>query len=79
MGVMGRTVSEVKGHGRQKGHKEIYRRCRKRNGFSGQDKAEILVDAERVNGVVETICTRRVLTRLETARYSSCLFEKLCE
>ena len=25
MGVQGMTVYEVKGHGRQKGHKEIYR------------------------------------------------------
>ena len=25
IGIMGMTVTEVKGHGRQKGHKEIYR------------------------------------------------------
>ena len=25
LGVMGMTVSEVKGYGRQKGHKEVYR------------------------------------------------------
>ncbi len=58
MGVTGMTVSEVKGHGRQKGHKEIYRGAEYVVDFLPKIKLEIIVDAEQVNGVVGTICAR---------------------
>ncbi len=58
IGVTGMTVSEVKGHGRQKGHKEIYRGAEYVVDFLPKIKLEIIVDAEQVHKVVETICTR---------------------
>ena len=54
-GIKGMTVSEVKGHGRQKGHKEIYRGAEYVVDFIPKIKIEIIVDAEIVDQVVETI------------------------
>ncbi len=55
VGVKGMTVSEVKGHGRQKGHKEIYRGAEYVVDFIPKIKIEIIVDAEIVEQVVDTI------------------------
>ncbi len=55
VGVTGMTVSEVKGHGRQKGHKEIYRGAEYVVDFLPKIKIEIIVDADIVEKVVETI------------------------
>ncbi len=57
IGIHGMTISEVKGYGRQKGHKEIYRGAEYVVDFVPKIKIEILVDDERVNEVVDTICT----------------------
>ncbi len=54
-GIKGMTISEVKGHGRQKGHKEIYRGAEYVVDFIPKIKIEIIVDAEIVEQVVETI------------------------
>ncbi len=56
IGVTGMTVSEVKGHGRQKGHKEIYRGAEYVVDFIPKVKLEIIVAAEMVEQVVDTIC-----------------------
>ncbi len=45
VGVQGMTVSEVKGFGRQKGHKEIYRGAEYEVDFVAKVKVEIVVDA----------------------------------
>ena len=55
VGIKGMTISEVKGHGRQKGHKEIYRGAEYVVDFIPKIKIEIVVDAEMVDKVVETI------------------------
>ncbi len=55
VGIKGMTVSEVKGHGRQKGHKEIYRGAEYVVDFIPKIKIEIIVDAEIVEQVVDTI------------------------
>ncbi|MEW6220025.1 MAG: P-II family nitrogen regulator [Thermodesulfobacteriota bacterium] len=55
IGVKGMTVSEVKGYGRQKGHKEIYRGAEYVVDFIPKVKIEIVVEAERVGEVVDTI------------------------
>ena len=57
IGIHGMTISEVKGYGRQKGHKEIYRGAEYVVDFVPKIKIEILVDDERVNELVDTICT----------------------
>ncbi len=55
MGVMGMTVSEVRGYGRQKGHSEIYRGAEYQINFVPKAKLEIAVDDAQARAVVETI------------------------
>lgn len=55
IGIKGMTVSEVKGYGRQKGHKEIYRGAEYVVDFIPKAKLEIIVDAPQVDEVIETI------------------------
>ena len=43
LGVMGMTVSEVKGHGRQKGHKEVYRGAEYNIDFTPKLQIEVVV------------------------------------
>ncbi|MBI4776262.1 MAG: P-II family nitrogen regulator [Deltaproteobacteria bacterium] len=57
LGVQGMTVSEVKGFGRQKGHKEIYRGAEYVVEFVPKVKLEIAVPADMADKVVETIMT----------------------
>ncbi|MEW6501078.1 MAG: P-II family nitrogen regulator [Thermodesulfobacteriota bacterium] len=55
IGVKGMTISEVKGYGRQKGHKEIYRGAEYVVDFIPKVKIEIIVESSQVNTVVDTI------------------------
>ncbi len=55
IGITGMTISEVKGHGRQKGHKEIYRGAEYVVDFIPKIKIELIVDADIVEKVVEKI------------------------
>ncbi len=55
IGIKGMTVSDVKGYGRQKGHKEIYRGAEYEVDFIPKTKIEIIIDAGQVDQVVETI------------------------
>lgn len=55
VGVQGMTVSEVKGYGRQKGHKEIYRGAEYEVDFIPKVKIELVVAATIVDMVIETI------------------------
>jgi nitrogen regulatory protein P-II 1 len=55
IGVMGITVSEVKGFGRQKGHTELYRGAEYVVDFIPKVKLEIAIPDEMVAKVVETI------------------------
>ncbi len=55
IGIQGMTISEVKGYGRQKGHKEIYRGAEYVVDFIPKIKIEVVVDSERVAQVVEKI------------------------
>ncbi|MDX1775703.1 MAG: P-II family nitrogen regulator [Desulfobulbales bacterium] len=55
IGIKGMTISEVKGYGRQKGHKEIYRGAEYVVDFIPKAKLEIIVDAGQVDEVVEQI------------------------
>ncbi len=56
LGIMGMTISEVKGYGRQKGHTEIYRGAEYVIDFIPKVKIEIVVPADRVDQIVEKIC-----------------------
>ena len=55
IGIQGMTISEVKGYGRQKGHKEIYRGAEYVVDFIPKVKIEIIVDTDRADKVVEAI------------------------
>ncbi len=55
IGIKGMTISEVKGYGRQKGHKEIYRGAEYVVDFIPKIKMEIIVDASLVDKVVNVI------------------------
>lgn len=55
LGVDGMTVTEVKGFGRQKGHREIYRGAEYAVNFVPKVKLEIAVKSEMAPSVVEAI------------------------
>ncbi|MBI1319123.1 MAG: P-II family nitrogen regulator [Candidatus Hydrogenedens sp.] len=55
VGVQGLTVTEVKGFGRQKGHKELYRGAEYVVEFLPKVKLEIVVTDEKLKEVVEAI------------------------
>jgi len=57
IGVEGITASEVKGHGRQRGHTETYRGAEYTISFVSKVKIELAIEASRVDEVVETIKT----------------------
>ena len=54
-GVKGMTVSEVKGYGRQKGHKEVYRGAEYSVEFIPKVKIELAVTAEELHTVLDAI------------------------
>ena len=56
-GIDGVTVTEVRGHGRQKGHKEIYRGREYNVDLLPKTKLEMVVPSARKDEVVETIMT----------------------
>ena len=53
--IQGMTVSEVKGFGRQKGHREIYRGAEYVVDFIPKIKVEIVVESSMVDRVIEGI------------------------
>lgn len=55
IGVMGMTISEVKGFGRQRGHKEVYRGAEYQVDFVPKIKVEVVVEESRAAEVIETI------------------------
>ena len=55
IGVQGITVTEVKGHGRQRGHTEFYRGAEYTVSFVPKIKLEIAVDSALADRAIETI------------------------
>ncbi len=55
VGIHGMTVSEVRGFGRQKGHKEQYRGAEYTVDFLPKAKIEIIASDEQAGIVIETI------------------------
>ena len=56
IGIQGMTITEVKGYGRQKGHKEIYRGAEYVVDFVPKIKIDIVVGKDRADEVVDAIC-----------------------
>jgi nitrogen regulatory protein P-II 1 len=55
IGIDGMTISEVRGHGRQKGHKEIYRGMEYQVDLLPKVKLELVVPDSRAGEVVRTV------------------------
>jgi nitrogen regulatory protein P-II 1 len=55
LGVAGMTVSEVQGHGRQRGHTEVYRGAEYVVDFVPKVRLEVVVDDDAAQSVVDAI------------------------
>lgn len=55
LGVKGMTITEVKGYGRQRGHKEIYRGAEYTTEFLPKLKLDVVVEETLAEQVVEEI------------------------
>jgi nitrogen regulatory protein P-II 1 len=55
LGVVGMTITEVRGFGRQKGHTEMYRGTEYAVDFVPKVKIEIVVDDDRLQAAVDTV------------------------
>ena len=55
VGIQGMTITEVKGYGRQKGHKEIYRGAEYVVDFIPKVKVEVVVADDQAEAVVAKI------------------------
>ncbi len=57
IGIDGMTVAEVRGHGRQKGHKEVYRGQEYQVDLLPKLKLEVVVASDRAEEVIGAIVT----------------------
>jgi nitrogen regulatory protein P-II 1 len=55
IGIEGMTITEVRGHGRQKGHKEVYRGQEYTVDLLPKVKIELVIDDGRVDEVTKTV------------------------
>jgi nitrogen regulatory protein P-II 1 len=55
IGIDGMTITEVRGHGRQKGHKEVYRGQEYTVDLLPKVKIELVVPSERTEEVVNAL------------------------
>jgi nitrogen regulatory protein P-II 1 len=55
IGIEGITISEVRGHGRQKGHKEVYRGQEYNVDLLPKLKMEMVVTSERSDEVIKVL------------------------
>jgi nitrogen regulatory protein P-II 1 len=57
IGIDGMTITEVRGHGRQKGHKEVYRGMEYHVDLLPKMKIEMVVPDARSEEVIRTVVT----------------------
>lgn len=57
IGVDGMTITEVRGHGRQKGHKEVYRGHEYTVDLLPKVKVEMVVNSSRLEEVLKAVTT----------------------
>jgi nitrogen regulatory protein P-II 1 len=55
IGIDGMTITEVRGHGRQKGHKEVYRGQEYNVDLLPKVKVEMVVSSNRAEEVIQTL------------------------
>ena len=71
IGIDGMTIIEVRGHGRQKGHKEVYRGQEYQVDLLPKVKLEMIVASARAEEVIQALRAPREPARSATARSSS--------
>ncbi len=57
LGITGMTVAEVRGHGRQKGHTELYRGAEYNVDFIPKTEISVVIPEAQVDGAIEAIRT----------------------
>ena len=55
LGILGMTVSEVRGYGRQKGHTEVYRGAEYTVDFVAKVRIEVLLDDDQVDKAMTAV------------------------
>ena len=55
IGVNGMTIAEVRGHGRQKGHTEVYRGAEYKVDLLPKVKLELFVESARVEQIINVL------------------------
>ena len=55
IGIDGMTITEVRGHGRQKGHKEVYRGQEYNVDLLPKVKVELVISSARADEVIKTL------------------------
>ena len=55
IGIDGMTISEVRGHGRQKGHKEVYRGMEYQVDLLPKMKVEMVIPSDRADEVINCL------------------------
>jgi len=64
LGIMGMSVSEIKGFGRQRGHSEIYRGSEYTVDFLPKIKIEVIVKDDDLDNAIDTIIESAATGRL---------------
>ena len=75
VGVQGLTVTEVKGFGRQKGHKELYRGAEYVVEFLPKVKLDIVIPDDKLKDVVEAIVKAASTGRIGDGKIFVCNIE----
>jgi nitrogen regulatory protein P-II 1 len=57
IGIDGMTITDVRGHGRQKGHREVYRGQEYNVDLLAKVKIELVVSSSRAEEVIQTLAT----------------------
>lgn len=55
MGIQGMTVTDVRGFGRQRGHKEVYRGAEYQVDFVSKVKIDVVIDDDMLDQTLEVI------------------------
>ena len=55
LGILGMTVSEARGYGRQKGHTEVYRGAEYSVDFVAKVRLEVLLDDDQVDKAITAV------------------------
>ncbi len=64
IGILGLTVSEVKGYGRQRGHTELYRGAEYAVDFLPKIKIELVTEDSQFDEVIKTISSKAQTGRI---------------